>query len=332
MERPCDASGSFGSRLRRLHLQTLASILAKVQSSSMALIHPTAVIERTALIADDAEIGPYCVIGPHAEIAENCRLVAHVHVAGHTSIGPRTIIYPFASLGTPPQSVHYRGGPTRLVIGADCDIRESVTINLGTEDGGGITQIGDRAFFMANTHVAHDCHIGDNVTIAGSTLGGHCMIGRHVFIGGFSGVHQFTRIGAHAMIGAVTCVRGDVIPFGLANGQIARLVGVNAVGMKRNGFSRDALSAVRRAYRILFLDGNLMEARLAAAEAALGAEPAVAEIIAFARVSSRRALCRPGRARASARGAEVAWRRLDQSHGRMPVERDAPLALASLDQ
>jgi UDP-N-acetylglucosamine acyltransferase len=269
-------------------------------TTDMTLIHPTALIESTALIADDAEIGPYCVIGRHASIAAGCRLVAHVHVAGHTSIGPRSIVYPFASLGTPPQSVHYRGGPTRLVIGADCEIREAVTINIGTEAGGGITRVGDRALFMANSHVGHDCDIADDVTIASAALGGHCNIGHHVFIGAYSGAHQFTRIGAHAMIGGMTGVRGDVIPFGLVNGQTARLVGVNAVGMKRHGYKLGALTAVRKAYRMLFLDGGLMAARIAATETALGAEPAVAEIIAFARASSRRALCRPGRVAAEA--------------------------------
>ena len=122
----------------------------------MAVIHPTAVVESGAVIGQDVSIGPFCVVGPNVEIADGCRLVANVHVAGHTKIGPRTIIYPFASIGAPPQSMAYRGGPTRLEIGADCDIRESTTINAGTEDGGGVTKIGDRGFFMAYSHIAHD--------------------------------------------------------------------------------------------------------------------------------------------------------------------------------
>src|SRR5262245_14126489 len=140
----------------------------------MSRLHPTACIEPGAQIADDAEIGPYCVIGPHVSIASGCRLVNHVHVTGHTAIGPETTIYPFASLGAPPQSVKYRGGPTRLVVGATCDIREGVTMNIGTEADGGLTTVGDRCFFMAGSHVGHDCHVGNDVTLANNAvLGGH---------------------------------------------------------------------------------------------------------------------------------------------------------------
>src|SRR5215472_12524341 len=143
----------------------------------MLSIHPTAVIDRGAEIAEGVEIGPYCVVGPHVTIGPGCRLLAHVHIAGHTSVGPQTAIYPFASLGTPPQSVRYRGGPTRLMIGARCDIRESVTMNIGTEDGGGVTEIGERGFYMANSHVGHDCRVGAEVVFAnGATLGGHCAV------------------------------------------------------------------------------------------------------------------------------------------------------------
>src|SRR5215468_7329128 len=140
----------------------------------MTSIDPTARVAAGARIAPDAAIGPYCVVGADVVIGEGCRLVAHVHVTGHTTIGPRTVIYPFASLGTPPQSVKYRGGPTRLTIGADCDIRESVTINIGTEDDRGMTEVGDRCFLMAGSHVAHDCKVGSDVTFANNAvIGGH---------------------------------------------------------------------------------------------------------------------------------------------------------------
>src|SRR6185436_18747373 len=141
-------------------------------------IDPTARIAPTAVIGADVEIGPYCVIGPNVAIGDGCKLVAHVHIAGHTTIGSGTTIYPFASLGTPPQSVHYKGGPTRLTVGARCQIRESVTINIGTEDGGGITSIGDECFLMVGSHVAHDCQVGSHVVFANNAvIGGHCEVG-----------------------------------------------------------------------------------------------------------------------------------------------------------
>src|SRR5437868_4698052 len=153
----------------------------------MPRIHPSACVAKDAEIAEDVEIGPFCVIEGAVAIAAGCRLIANVHVSGHTAIGARTVIYPFASLGTPPQSVRYRGGPTRLLIGADCQIREGVTMNLGTEDGGGVTRIGERGFFMANSHVGHDCTVGHDTVLAnGATLGGHCKVGDFVFIGGLS--------------------------------------------------------------------------------------------------------------------------------------------------
>src|SRR5205085_11557860 len=160
----------------------------------MLAIDPTARIAPSAMIGADVEIGPYCVIGPNAAIGDGCKLVAHVHVAGHTTIGPGTAIYPFTSLGTPPQSVHYRGRPTRLMIGARCQIREIVTINIGTEDGGGITTVGDNCFLMASSHVAHDCHVGNHVVFANyAVTGGHCEIGDHVLIGVHAAVLQAER-------------------------------------------------------------------------------------------------------------------------------------------
>jgi UDP-N-acetylglucosamine acyltransferase len=260
----------------------------------MPRIHPTALIEHGAEIAEDAEIGPYCVIGPHVTIGPGCRLLAHVHIAGRTLVGAQTVIYPFASLGTPPQSVHYRGGPTRLVIGARCDIRESVTMNIGTEDGGGVTEVGERGFYMANSHVGHDCRVGREVVFAnGATLGGHCVVGDHVFIGGLSAVHQFGRIGAHAMIAGMTGVRSDVIPFGFAIGSVGRLAGLNVIGMKRRKFSRESIHAVRKAYRMLFLSEGTFAARIEMVEAELGNDAAVAAILAFVREGSGRSLCHP---------------------------------------
>jgi UDP-N-acetylglucosamine acyltransferase len=263
--------------------------------SETAAIDPTARIEAGAEIGTGVTIGPYCIVGRKVVIGDGCKLVAHVHVAGHTTIGARTVIYPYASLGTPPQSTHYRGGPTRLVIGADCDIREGVTMNTGTEDGGGVTEVGKRGFFMANSHVGHDCRVGSDAVLANCvSLGGHCVLGDHVFIGGLTGVHQFTRIGAHAMISFSTGVRGDVIPFGLAAGAAARLIGINVVGMKRRKFSIEAIRAVRVAYRLLFFGKDTMARRLEDVEAKFGDNESVAQIVAFIRNGSHRPLCQAG--------------------------------------
>jgi UDP-N-acetylglucosamine acyltransferase len=261
----------------------------------MPSIHPTACVEPAAQIADDVEIGPYCIVGPHVALGPGCRLLAHVHVTGHTSVGAGTTIYPFASLGTPPQSVRYRGGPTRLVIGRHCDIRESVTMNIGTEDGGGVTEVGERGFYMANSHVGHDCRVGREVMFAnGATLGGHCAIGDYVFIGGLSAVHQYSRVGSHAMIAGLTGVRADVIPFGFAIGSVGQLAGLNAIGMKRRKFSREAIHAVRRAYRMLFFGEGTFAGRIELVEAELGSDAGVAAILSFVREGGSRPLCHPG--------------------------------------
>ena len=263
----------------------------------MTAIDAAARVAPGAAIGKDVSIGPNCMIGPHVVIGDGCRLVANVHVTGHTTIGARTVIYPFASLGTPPQSTRYRGGETRLVIGAGCDLRESVTMNLGTEDGGGVTTVGARGFFMANSHVAHDCTVGDDVVFANcATLGGHCVIGERVVIGGMSAVHQFTRIGSFAMIGGMCGVRGDVIPYGLAAGNYAELEGLNLVGMKRRNIPRERIHTLRRAYRQLFLGPGLFAERLDQVAREFAADEVVMQIVAFIRAGEHRALCHPGRA------------------------------------
>jgi UDP-N-acetylglucosamine acyltransferase len=266
----------------------------------MPALHATAVIECGADIAEGVEIGPYCVIGPNVSIAEECRLMAHVHITGHTSIGAGTVIYPFVSLGTPPQSTRYRGGATRLVIGARCDIRQGVTINTGTEDGGGVTEVGDHCFLMAGSHVGHDCRVGAHVTFANNAvLGGHVSVGNHVFFGGQAAVHQFTRIGEGAMIGGLSGVRGDIIPYGFALGQIANLVGLNMVGLKRLGFSRSDIRRLRQAYLMLFSGTGPFAQRAERLAGAFGDDPLVGKIVAFIRADSKRPLTQPGRGRAA---------------------------------
>ena len=255
---------------------------------SANIIDPTARIEPGARIGKDVSIGPYCIIGPHVAIGDGCRLVGHVSLSGHTTIGPRTVIYPFASLGTPPQSVKYRGGPTRLLVGADCDIREGVTMNTGTEDGGGVTEVGDKCFFMVASHVAHDCKVGSNVTFANNTvLAGHVTVGDHVVFGGNSAVVQFARVGEGAMIVGLSGVRADIIPFSMAQGPLASLVGLNVVGMRRRGIAKAEIRHVRAAYEMLFFGQGEFRGRLDRVEAEYGANPVVAKIIDFIRAGKR---------------------------------------------
>ena len=260
----------------------------------MAKIDPTARIEDGAVIGEGARIGPYCIIGPHAVIGDNCRLISHVHVMGHTSIGANCVISPFVALGGAPQDLSYRDEPTRLEIGAGCTIREGVTMNIGTVKGGGLTRVGERGFFMNNSHVGHDCFVGNDVIFATSaTLGGHCEIGDHVYIGGLSAVHQFTRIGPQVMVGGVCGVRGDVIPFGLVNGQYAALEGLNIIGMKRRNFNRERLVTVRAFYQELFHGPGIFAERLARVRPLAGKDPAIAQILAFIGDGKHRPLCLP---------------------------------------
>jgi UDP-N-acetylglucosamine acyltransferase len=260
----------------------------------MSRIDSTARIEDGAVIGEDVSIGPYCTIGPHAVIGANCNLIAHVSVAGHTSIGASCVISPFAALGGPPQDLSYRGEPTRLEIGAGCTIREGVTMNVGTVKGGGLTRVGDRGYFMNNSHVGHDCVVGNDVIFATSaTLGGHCEIADFVYIGGMSAVHQFTRIGPQVMVGGVCGVRGDVIPFGLVNGQYAVLEGLNIIGMKRRKFTRERLASVRSFYQKLFHGPGVFAERLSAVQGLAGEDPAIAEILAFIGDGKLRPLCLP---------------------------------------
>lgn len=272
------------------------------------VIDPTARVAKGARFADDVEIGPYCIVGPEVELHAGVRLIAHVHVTGVTTIGEGTVVYPFASLGTPPQSVHYRGGATRLVIGARCELRESVTMNTGTEAGGGITRIGDRCSFMVGSHVGHDCEVGDDVTFANNAvLGGHVSVGNYAFLGGHVAIHQFVRIGEGVMMAGMSAARDDIIPFGFALGQTGALVGLNIVGLRRRGASKDEMHRLRRAYRSLFfVDGRLAE-RVEAVEREFAGDPIVGKIVAFIRAGGKRPLMRPrARGGADAPAADVA--------------------------
>ena len=251
-------------------------------------IDPTARIASGATIGRNVSIGPYCVIGPHVVLGDDCALAAHVCVAGHTTIGARSKIQPFASLGSPPQSVKYRGGPTRLVIGADCDIREGVTMSTGTEDDRGVTEVGERCFFMAGSHVAHDCEVGSDVTFANNVvIGGHVSVGDHVVFGGQAAVRQFVRIGEGAMIVGLSGVRADLIPYGCAVGGLANLVGLNVVGLRRRGVSRADVQRLRQAYRALFFGNGSFRERLDVVAGEFGDHPIVSRVIEFIRAGTR---------------------------------------------
>ena len=230
-------------------------------------VHPSAVIAPGAEIGQGARIGPFCVIGPEVRLGDGVELKSHVVIEGDTTVGEGTEIFPFASIGQAPQDLKFRGEHTRLEIGARNRIREYVTMNPGTEGGGGLTRVGDDGLFMANCHIAHDCMIGDRAVMANSVaVAGHCQVGDDVVIGGLSGIHQFVRIGRGAMIGALSMVTADVLPFGLVQGPRAHLDGLNLVGLKRRGASRADIAELRRALAALH-DGSFRDsARALAAE------------------------------------------------------------------
>ena len=262
----------------------------------MSDTHPTAIIGEGATIGADVSIGPYCVVGPTVSLASGVRLHSHVVVDGLTEIGEGCEIFPFASIGLVPQDRKFHGEASRLVIGRNCTIREHVTINPGTEGGGGLTAVGDNCLLLVGAHIAHDCRVGNNVTMVNqATLAGHCQIADHVILGGLSAVHQFVRIGESGFVGGMSGVENDIIPFGSALGNRAELGGLNIVGLKRRGFTGEAIHTVRRAYRMLFGPEGTLQERLADVEAEFAEDPEVAKIVSFIRDGGDRALCTPRR-------------------------------------
>ena len=258
-------------------------------------IHPSAVIESGASLGDGVTVGPFAVIGPEVVLGEGCRIHSHAVIGGRTRIGARTEVFPFASIGLRPQDLKYRGEASELVIGSDTVIREHVTMNPGTEGGGMVTRVGDRCLIMVGSHVGHDCDVGNGVIMANNaTLAGHVRIQDHAVLGGLSAIHQFVRIGRNAMVGGVTGVERDVIPFGSVMGDRARLSGINIIGMRRRGFDRDDINAVRKAYRLLFAsEGTFQERLQEVADEFSGCAP-VMEIVDFIREDSSRKICQPG--------------------------------------
>lgn len=218
----------------------------------MADIHPTACVEEGAVLGEGCVIGPFCLVGAEVVLGARVQLKSHVVVTGQTEIGEDTVVFPFAVIGEIPQDLKFRGEKSRLVIGARNRIREHVTMNVGTEAGGGVTRVGDDGLFMAGCHIAHDAQIGDRVIVVNNAaIAGHCVLEDDVIIGGLSGIHQWVRVGRGAIIGALTMVPNDVIPYGLVQAPRGQLDGLNLVGLKRRGVKRSDITALRAAFQML---------------------------------------------------------------------------------
>ncbi len=261
----------------------------------MPRIHPTAIVEDGAELGDNVTVGPFCTVGPEVKLGPGTALISHVVVGGCTAIGANTRIFPFASIGLQPQDLKYHGEQSRLEIGCNNVVREHVTVNPGTKGGGMVTRIGNNCLLMAGAHVAHDCVIGDHVILVNcATLGGHVHVDDWAIIGGLSAAHQFTRIGRHAMVGGMSGVENDVIPFGRVTGNRARLQGLNIIGLKRRNFSRETIHELRHAYRLLFAHEGTMAERLQDVVELFRSNEDVMEIVNFIRGESSRGICQPG--------------------------------------
>lgn len=260
----------------------------------MAQIHPSAIVEDGAVIGEGCVIGPFCLVGPEVTLGAGVELKSHVVVTGDTEIGDDTVVFSFSVIGEIPQDLKFKGEKTRLVIGKRNRIREHVTMNAGTEGGGGITRVGDDGLFMAGCHVAHDAQVGDRVIIVNnSAIAGHCIIEDDVLVGGLCGIHQFVRIGKGAIIGALSMVTNDVIPHGLVQGPRGELDGLNLVGLKRRGVSRADITALRAAFQMLAQGEGAFQERARR----LGEETDsayVREIVDFVTGASDRSFLTPG--------------------------------------
>lgn len=234
----------------------------------MAAVHPHSVVDSRAEIAPDVEIGPFCTVGAGVKLGPGCKLISHVVIDGDTTVGSGNTFFPFCSIGLASQDKKYANEPTRVVIGDSNVFRESCTVHRGTAQDQGLTSIGSRGLFMAYAHVAHDCVVGDDVILANAaTLGGHVRVGNWAILGGLAGVHQFCRIGDHAMVGGASCVLQDVAPYTLGQGNPFSVSTVNAEGLKRRGFSAEAITAVRNSYKTVFRNNLTLKEAIAALDA-----------------------------------------------------------------
>jgi len=258
--------------------------------------HPTAIISPKAELGSDITVGAYSIIGDNVRLDDNITIHSHVVIDGYTKIGSGAEIFPFAAIGLAPQHTKYEGEPSELIIGKNNLMREYVTLHPGTGVGAMKTIIGDNNLFYVGAHVAHDCHLGNNIILANHVgVGGHVTIGDFVYLGGYSAIHQFVRIGAHAIIGGGTAVTADVIPFGLASGPRGSLHGLNVVGLRRRGFSADQLKQLKRAYAAIFNKDGLFRENVARTRAELGSHDMVDELVSFIEDGQDRALCQPQR-------------------------------------
>ncbi len=256
------------------------------------MIDKTTIVDSKAKIGKNVKIGPYCIIGPNVEIGENTTIHSHVNISGNTKIGKGNTFYPFVSINEP-QDLKYKGEPTKLIIGDNNKIREYVTINPGTVGGGGKTVIGNNCLFMISSHIAHDCQVGNNVIIANNVpLGGHVIIEDNVVIGGNSAVQQFTRIGRMAMIGGMTGVLNDVIPFGLSTGNRNSLQGLNLIGLRRANFANKDILGLSEAYKEIFASKNLIE-NISKLNGSFKDNPLIKEVIEFINKDKKRSICTP---------------------------------------
>ena len=255
----------------------------------------SSIIHDDAKLGKNVKVGPFCFIGENVTIKDNCVLHSHVVVDGNTTVMENSEIFPFASIGTTPQDLKYKGEKTRIVIGKNCKIREYVTVNLGTEGGGGITSVGDNCLLMIGTHVAHDCLIEENVIFANhSTLAGHVTVEKNVVVGALSAIHQFSRIGEGSMIGGMSGITSDVIPFTTVMGNRAKLSGLNLVGLKRNNFKKSEINELRRIFKYLFYSNEkTLEYRLNKIREENQNYYTITKILKFLESETRRSFCMP---------------------------------------
>lgn len=258
-------------------------------------IHPTAIIEDGVSIGENVTIGPYSIVQSGVTLKDGVALSSHVHVEGKTTIGEGTKIYPFASIGTPPQDLKFGGEKTELIIGKNNTIREHVTMNPGTKQDKRKTVVGDNCLFMMASHVAHDCVVGNNVILANNaTLAGHVQVGDYAVLGGLSAVHQFIRIGSHAIIGGMSGVESDVIPYGRVKGERAFLAGLNLIGLERRGFSRDHIRQLQRAFNKLFSEDGTLDERIESISNEYAQDDElISSVVEFARAKTKFPLCQP---------------------------------------
>jgi len=257
-------------------------------------VHPLAAVDPRAKIGSGVEIGAFAVIGPDVSIGDVTKIHSHAIVTGITEVGEGCEIHPFAVVGGPPQDMKYHGEESRLVVGAHTTIREHVTLNGGTEGGGGVTRIGEHCLLLTGAHVAHDCQLGNHVLLVNNaTLAGHVAVEDHAILGGLCAVHQWVRIGAHAFVGGMSGVEADVIPFGMVLGNRAELAGLNIVGLKRAGFEHEQIHALRQAYRLLFSQEGTLHERLDGVDKTFADNPHVQRIVTFMRAKTDRRFCVP---------------------------------------